>query len=233
MPAFLERPEQFKVYASVSASPTPASSSKSNTGAIVGGVVGGVVVLAIIGAIMFFVLRRRRNQKPAEGEMGAAAMMPMMKGEKGHGSRDSVQYGGQSRTFSRIFTLRHMLTFETAPPTYSAPVQDPYQSMSPSKGQNSYHQYAQNAAEPQELPAEIPAPAEHRYSELPAIASHGTDNRRYSELPAESTAGRAAELESPQISPRPLQSEFSNDMAKRASLAQGLGVTTGEASQKN
>jgi hypothetical protein len=92
--------EQFTVYAPTSASPRPAPSSKSNTGAIVGGVVGGVVVLCIVGAIIFFILRKRRNQRQAEGEMGAAAMVPMMKGEKGHGSRGSAQYGGQSRMLS-------------------------------------------------------------------------------------------------------------------------------------
>jgi hypothetical protein len=90
--------EQFTVYAPTSASPRPAPSSKSNTGAIVGGVVGGVVVLCIVGAIIFFILRKRRNQRSAKGEMGAAAMVP--KGEKGHDGRGSVQYGGQSRMLS-------------------------------------------------------------------------------------------------------------------------------------
>jgi hypothetical protein len=111
VPAFMERPEQFNAYAA-----TPAPSKKSNTGAIVGGVVGGVVVLAIIGAMIFFVLRKRHNQKPAEGEMGASAMVPMMNAEKGHGSRDLVQYGGQSRTLARILRLRCTLTLENSTP---------------------------------------------------------------------------------------------------------------------
>jgi hypothetical protein len=76
--------EQFTVYAPTSASPRPAPSSKSNTGAIVGGVVGGVVVFCIVGAIIFFILRKRRNQRSAKGEMG----------------RGSMQYGGQSRMLS-------------------------------------------------------------------------------------------------------------------------------------
>jgi hypothetical protein len=61
------------------------------------------------------------------------------------------------------------------------------------------------------------------------------DTRRFSELPADAS-GRAppSELESPQISPRPLQAEFSNDMAKRASRGTGLGVMTEEGpSQRN
>ncbi|KAF1830159.1 hypothetical protein BDW02DRAFT_573300 [Decorospora gaudefroyi] len=215
VPAFMERPEQFNVYASASASPTPAPSSGSNIGAIAGGVVGGLVVVAIIGAIIFFVLRKRRNQKPAGGEMGAAAMVPMMNGEKRDHSDVSVQYGGQS-----------------PPPTYSAP-QDAYQTMSPSKGHPSYQQYAHNAIEPQELPADTASPAEHRYSELPANFSGVVNTRRFSELPPGARAERVSELESPEISPRPLQTEFLNDMAKRASPAQGLGLTTEEGPRKN
>ena len=92
VPAFMDRPEQFKAY--VDANTTPDTSSKSNTGAIVGGVVGGVFVIGIIGAIILFVLRRRRNRKRGEG---AAAMVPMMKGEKHGENRNSVQYDGRSR----------------------------------------------------------------------------------------------------------------------------------------
>jgi hypothetical protein len=101
--------------------------------------------------------------------------------------------------------------------------------MSPSKVYSSYHQYAQNTVDPQELPAEMSSSA-HRYSELPADVTSGADTRRCSELPAQATRG-ASELESPQITPRPLQSEFSNDMAKRAGPAQGLGVMIDETSQ--
>jgi hypothetical protein len=104
VPAFMDRPEVFRVYASGAASATPSASAtpgdeKSNTGAIVGGVVGGVVGLAIIGLIIFFVLRKRRNQKPAEGEMGAAAMVPMMNNEKHDHNRHSSHFDGQSRMF--------------------------------------------------------------------------------------------------------------------------------------
>lgn len=105
VPAFLERPEQLSVYASTSATPEPSSSDsssdKTNIGAIVGGVVGGVVFLAIIGVIVFVVLRRKRGKKPAGGDMGAAAMIPMMNSEKGNHSGVSVQYGGQSRMSSQ------------------------------------------------------------------------------------------------------------------------------------
>ena len=109
VPAYLSLPEQFDEYAPDAASATPSASSssgdgKSNTGAIVGGVVGGVVGLAIIGLIIFFVLRKRRNQKPAEGDMGAAAMVPMMNSEKHDHNRHSSQFNGQSRTLSRQLT---------------------------------------------------------------------------------------------------------------------------------
>jgi hypothetical protein len=123
----------------------------------------------------------------------------------------------------------------TAPPTYSAPIQDSYQDNSITKGgHQSYHQYASHASEPQELPAEVSSSNTHRYSELPAGASGGVDTRRFSELPADATGPAPSELESPQVSPRPLQAEFSNDMAKRTSRGQGLGVMTEEGpSQRN
>ncbi|KAL1796941.1 hypothetical protein ACET3X_005481 [Alternaria dauci] len=223
VPAFMGRPEQFSTYGSNTTSATPSASStpddkKSNTGPIVGGVVGGVVGLAIIGLIIFFVLRKRRNQKPAEGDMGAAAMVPMMNNEKHDHNRHSSQFHGQS-----------------PPPTYSAPIQGSYQDNSPNKGHQSYHQYASHASEPQELPAEVSSSNTHRYSELPAGASNDVDTRRFSELPADASGpAPPSELESPQVSPRPVQTGFSNDMAKRASQGRGLGVMTEEGlSQRN
>ncbi|KAK0186966.1 hypothetical protein F5146DRAFT_758987 [Armillaria mellea] len=53
-----------------SSTPTPVSSSSSsgsssNTGAIVGGVVGGIVGLAIIAALIFFLVRRHRRRPAA------------------------------------------------------------------------------------------------------------------------------------------------------------------------
>ncbi|KAI4670227.1 uncharacterized protein J4E79_000508 [Alternaria viburni] len=209
------QPGEFSFYASDVPSPTPSetstgSPSKSNTGAIAGGVVGGVAALAIIGLIAFFVLRKRRNKKSTEGEMGAAAMVPMMNNEKHDHNRHSSHFNGQS-----------------PPPTYTSPVQDPYQQNYPTKGHQSYVQYASHASEPQELPAEVSS--SNRYSELPAGASGVVDTRRFSELPAEARPG-PSELESPQTSPMPVQGEFSNDKTKRASRVQGLGVMTEEAS---
>ncbi|KAF1947278.1 hypothetical protein EJ02DRAFT_417865 [Clathrospora elynae] len=215
VPAFMERPEQFNVYAPASASPTSAPSSKSNTGVVVGGVVGGVLFLAIIGALIFFVIRKRRNQKLTAGDMGAAAMVPMMQDEKPNNT-GSIQYGGQS-----------------PPPTYTAPVQDAYRNGYPTKGHQSYEQYANNANDIQELAAEAVPGAEQRLSELPADVGSSKDTRRVSELPIGVTGTRAAELESPQISPMPLQSEFTNDMAKRLNRNQGLGLTTEEPAQRN
>ncbi|RAR05396.1 Poliovirus receptor-related protein 2 [Stemphylium lycopersici] len=224
VPAFLERPEQFSAYASASATPEPLSSDpisdKTNIGAIVGGVVGGVVALAIIGVVVFFVLRRKRSKKPAGGDMGAAAMIPMMNSEKGGHSGSSVQYGGQS-----------------PPPTYSAPVRNSYHDDPSNKGHQSHHQYASHANEPQELPTEVALRTRHQYSELPADASNGMDTRRFSELPAESPG--PSELESPYVSPMPIQEEFSKDMVKRASRTQGLdekrlfiGSPKGEATRR-
>jgi hypothetical protein len=125
-----------------------------------------------------------------------------------------------------------ILISKTAPPTYSAPGAESYENTSPTKGPQPYQHYAHDASEAQELPAEVSPPVKHHYSELPAGSSNVMDTQRFSELPAEVRAEPASELESPQVSPRPLQAEFSNDMAKRVSGGQGLGVT-GEASRKN
>lgn len=120
---------------------------------------------------------------------------------------------------------------------YSTPAmghQDYYQNMSP---KDQYHnQYAQHAVAPQELPAEMESPVPNRFSELPAEASSSAANNRYSELPAgSSSVAHTSELESPQTSPRPLQSEFQNDMAKQhePNANPGLGVVTEDATRKN
>ncbi|KAK0435848.1 hypothetical protein EV421DRAFT_1833830 [Armillaria borealis] len=47
------------------ASGSSSSGSSSNTGTIVGGIVGGVVGLAIIAALIFFLVRRHRRRGPA------------------------------------------------------------------------------------------------------------------------------------------------------------------------
>ncbi|KAL6712470.1 hypothetical protein ACN47E_000347 [Coniothyrium glycines] len=182
VPAFMERPEQFNAYVSAAAT---SESNQSNTGAIAGGVVGGVVALAIIGALIIFFLRRKKHNKKSE-ELGAASMMPMTS-DKSY----TEQPGAQS-----------------PPPTYSAPSQDFYQNMSPTKGHQSYHQYASHSEGPAELPAGMPLAAEHRYSELPDEISTKGNTHRYSELPASATT-QLTELESPQTSPRPQQTSFS------------------------
>jgi hypothetical protein len=236
VPAFMERPEQFNTYTLADKTEDPSKSGKSNTGAIVGGVVGGVVVLAIIGIIIFIVLRRRKNSKQAGGDMGAATMMPMMNNEKSDDKGATGHYGGQSRMPTRSTpTLLSQLTLRIAPPTYSAPIQNSYQSALPGKGHESYHQYASHASEPQELPADSSSSHGHRFSELPAGASNVMDNRRFSELPADATERAGpSELESPYTtpyaSPLPQQQEFSSDVAKRASRTQGLGLSTGQPS---
>ncbi|KAF2031269.1 hypothetical protein EK21DRAFT_63518 [Setomelanomma holmii] len=207
VPAFMERPEQFNAYAP---SATPEAKSGSN-GAIIGGAVGGGVAAAIIIGVLIFFFCRRKKRSQHNLENGATASTPMMK------ERDeahlSVQYGGQS-----------------PPPTYSSPNPNFYGNVAPSKVnpyQQPYQEYRHEDSAPQELPAENSSPVEHRYSELPAESS---SSKRYSELPAGARSA-TAELESPQASPRPLQSEFSTDLAKQAN--QGLGVTEDRPRGKN
>jgi hypothetical protein len=48
---------------------TPSEGGKTNVGAIAGGVVGGVVGLALIGLLVFFLLRRKNRQKRAPSEI--------------------------------------------------------------------------------------------------------------------------------------------------------------------
>lgn len=84
---------------------------------------------------------------------------------------------------------------------------------------------------PQELPGDIVAPTEQRYSELPAATSSSMGTHRFSELPAETT--RTSELESPHSSPRPRQAEFTTDLAKQANQQQGLGLTMDEVPKRN
>ncbi|KAH7078900.1 hypothetical protein BKA63DRAFT_253739 [Paraphoma chrysanthemicola] len=201
VPAFMERPEQFNAYAPSS------ESKKSNSGAVIGGAVGGGVAAAIIIGILIFFFCRKKKRNQHNIEQGATASTPMMKERPEE--HLSAQYGGQS-----------------PPPTYSSPNPNFYQNVSPSKG-HPYHQpyqeYRHQDDGPQELPAENPSPVTHRYSELPAESSSSSNPHRFSELPA-GASSVPAELASPQISPRPLQSEFSTDLAKQTN--QGLGVVT-------
>jgi hypothetical protein len=109
--------------------------------------------------------------------------------------------------------LYYIADCQQAPPTYSSPNPNFYQSMSPAKGHSyhhSYQEYNHEAGGPQELPAETTSPAEQRYSELPAEGPQSR-SQRISELPVGATHV-AAELESPQTSPRPAQRGFPTDM---------------------
>jgi len=57
------------------------SKSSSNTGAIAGGVAGGVVVLAIIGAVLFYFMRKRQTTQAPSAEFvvdAAAPLQPQM-----------------------------------------------------------------------------------------------------------------------------------------------------------
>ena len=63
----------------VSPTPTPVPSKPSHTGAIVGGVIGGIAGLALIAAIVFFILRRSRQPRQQEApvkELGGSGLYP-------------------------------------------------------------------------------------------------------------------------------------------------------------
>jgi hypothetical protein len=75
-----------------------------------------------------------------------------------------------------------------------------------------------NLVDPQELAAE----AVNRHSELPGqTAAH-----RFSELPARATDPQ--ELESPEVSPMPIQAEFAKDTTEGRAQGPGLDGASGE-----
>lgn len=98
-PAFIDRPDLVAAYVSADTTSAP---KKTNIGAIVGGVVGGVAVLAIVGVLIFFCLRKKRRSRKTE-EIGEATSMIPMTTEKGV----SQQQGAQSRklTWREILPL--------------------------------------------------------------------------------------------------------------------------------
>lgn len=109
-----------------------------------------------------------------------------------------------------------------APPTYSYSHQSVSQSESTMINHLHHQQCSHSRIDAQELPAEPVDPsATNRYSELPGqTAAH-----RLSELPT--GEAQAIELESPQVSPLPPQTEFASTTAEQP--PQGLGLTgTGE-----
>ncbi|KAG9040907.1 hypothetical protein FS837_012962 [Tulasnella sp. UAMH 9824] len=65
-------------------SAAPTGSSKSNAGPIAGGVVGGIVLLALIGVLVWWLIRRRQNRQneqtgyytTGDGQMGEASNLP-------------------------------------------------------------------------------------------------------------------------------------------------------------
>jgi hypothetical protein len=217
----MERPEQFNVYAPSSMpSPPPTPKNGSGNGAVIGGAVGGGVAAIIIGVLIFFLCRRRkRNQQSVSLEASATASTPMMK-ERSE-ERASAQYGGQSRKSTLDNSTQTPTYKQIAPPTYSSPNPNFYQTLASTKGHRyqPYQEYNHEETDPQELPAESSSPFQHRFSELPAESS-SSQAHRISELP-DGAAHVAAELESPQTSPHPLQSEFSTDLAKQANRGTG------------
>lgn len=123
-PAFMDRPEQLGAYVTgvssttsatssptASRTPTPGSDDDdggSNIGAIVGGTVGGVLGLAIIGAVLIFILRKRKQQKdnspgkPGSAGSSNAAYDAVPSGEKNNKNlRASTFADGESMSLSQ------------------------------------------------------------------------------------------------------------------------------------
>lgn len=213
----MERPEQFNFYTATDSSAGKEGGSKSN-GAVIGGAVGGAVGGAlIIGLIIFFLCRRKRSKQTARGETAEVAT-PMMDGKPFDPA--SPQFAAQSRKYLVTILSKSLLIMTTAPPTYSAPNGDYYQSMTSNNKENPYTQnsYQQQWAHHENGPQEMEADAgpSNRYSELPAEASRPGTHHNYAELSTDKSC-----RVSPQHSPKPSQTE--NSLETRA---QGLGVVT-------
>lgn len=121
VPAFMDRPEQFNFYAasgtvpntSASSTTTAISSSKGGSkskGATIGGAVGGAIGgVLIIGLIVFFLFRRRRNEQTARGET-VEVQSPMIDAGKAFDPH-SPNFAAQSREYSLAsFYTRPLLT---------------------------------------------------------------------------------------------------------------------------
>jgi len=194
-PAFWDRPEQSSHYISTTSSATPsasasetakAESSSSNTGPIVGGVVGGILGLAIIiGAVIFF-LRKKKNAEQPHNTGPPYDAVPT--GEK-HGYVQGSPNVDGKKLFSQFpIQLGSPNIPFLAPPMYSSPNPN-----NPNSGYTTYaHYHESHSQEIQELPADIST----NVQESP-------NNQRYSELPASAVnSSRTAELESPMTSPQ-------------------------------
>ncbi|KAF3034629.1 hypothetical protein E8E11_000196 [Didymella keratinophila] len=224
--AYIGKPEQVAFYvsselvSSASTSPTstasPTSTSSSNhggssNGAVIGGAVGGALgALLVVGLVVFFLWRKRRNAKTARGGVNVEVASPMMSDPKAFDPH-SPNMAAQS-----------------PPPTYSATNGDYYQSMAPQGKANPYAQspyaqgqWAHNADGPQEMEADV-GPS-NRYSELPAEIERPTTHHRYSEL----STGPSCRV-SPNHSPKASQSKNES----MPPMPQGLGVVTEDAPTK-
>jgi hypothetical protein len=235
--AFIGKPEQVAFYVSSelatgtstsptsTASPTSTSSSgggSSSNGAVIGGAVGGALgALLIVGLVVFFLWRKRRNAKAAHGGDNIEVASPMMSDPKAFDPH-SPNMAAQSRKHSSYIITRHGLIQTKAPPTYSATNGDYYQSMAPQGKINPYTQspyaqgqWAHDADGPQEMEADV-GPS-NRYSELPAEIERPATHHRYSEL----STGPSCRV-SPNHSPKASQGE--NE--PMPPMPQGLGVVT-------
>jgi hypothetical protein len=98
----LDQPAQYNFYLGASTGDSTSSSSeggKSN-GAVIGGAVGGAIGgLLVIGLIVFFIFRRRRNQKQASrGIETAEVVNPYTDGGKTF-DHNSPNLAAQSRKY--------------------------------------------------------------------------------------------------------------------------------------
>ncbi|KAF1959850.1 hypothetical protein CC80DRAFT_502006 [Byssothecium circinans] len=179
--------------ASVSASANGSGSGGGvSTGAIVGAAVGGAVAIAVIAAVLIFLLRRKKKEG-SQDETGGGSTTEFVDSKPGH--RSSM--------------------LSEAPPNYESPQQSPNAfGLSPHMGYaQNFKGYQQVAQAPMELHAESSTNVTPTqvYAELPAddqpavVPVKGQQAAEMDSLAPSPGAAGPAELESPALSPALVQ----------------------------
>ncbi|KAF9459981.1 hypothetical protein BDZ94DRAFT_1267131 [Collybia nuda] len=131
-------------------------SKKSNAGAIAGGVIGGLAFLAIVGGLMFWLVRRRRRTlgKPI------TAPAPMSPPTSQYVDYNPVSlYPAPSPSLQKPYDPSDPNTFPTPSPVPYSPVTLPYQTGTPPPGSVTTTSVATAPA-----PIQVPMQGPNRYS---------------------------------------------------------------------
>ncbi len=108
--------------AATAAPETGKSKKKSNTGPIVGGIVGGIIVLALIGLLAFFCVRRSKNKRSGGVRVSDPNSSPLMMDQKG----DAYHNGGLATPMTAPYGTPYSPPPGISPYPQESFVQKPY-----------------------------------------------------------------------------------------------------------